>query len=55
VKIKSKNKSNTLFEDAMIAWKTKSSIIFTSLIQMEQSKALNVDKNIIYNKLNFKF
>jgi len=56
--IEFKNKSYMLFYQivSMIAYKTRSSITFTSLIQMEWIKVLNVEKYIIYKeKINLKF
>jgi len=37
----------------MIAWKTRYSITFTSLIQLEQVKAFYVDKKVVCKKKKF--
>jgi len=50
--IEFKNESNMLFsqEFAKIVYKTRNSITFTSLIQMEWIKAFHYGKNIIYER-----
>jgi len=53
IKIEFINKSNMLFFSrslSMIACKRRSSITFTLLMQIEQIKALNADKNLSIRK-----
>jgi len=54
VKIALINEFYKLFfqEDAWIAQKTRLSITFSLLVQIELIKALDVDKNIIFEKKN---